>query len=230
MIRAVAFDFDGIIADTERLHYEAFQRILRPRGMEYTWEVYLARFVGFDDRDAFRVAFRDTGAEIRDEELFPLIDRKAQAFQEVVAERGVETYPGVIDLVRSCAEHVPIAICSGALRRDILSILDRLDIADAFSDIITAEDVHASKPDPASYRLAAERLAMRGGNGVHPGDCLAIEDTPAGIDSARAAGLAVWGVATSHPIEELRRADRVLGNLEGVYWRDIEQWSRHAKS
>jgi len=228
MIRAVAFDFDGIIADTERLHYEAFQRILRPRGMEYTWEVYLSRFVGFDDRDAFRTAFRDAGAEIPDDELRRIIETKAQAFQDVIEEKGVDTYPGVIDLVRSCAEHVPIAICSGALRSDILSILDRLGLSDVFTDIVTAEDVHASKPDPASYRLAAERLAARAGNGIRPAHCLAIEDTPAGIDSAKAAGLSVWGVATSHPRHELTRADRILDSLEGMYWQHIREWKQHA--
>src|SRR5919108_3104199 len=100
MLTAVIFDFDGIIVDTEPLHYKAFQEILVPLGLGYSWEEYLRRYIGFDDRDAFREAFRAGGKVLGEEELRELIEEKGQAFQRTIAT-GVEPYPGVVELIRA---------------------------------------------------------------------------------------------------------------------------------
>ena len=92
MLAAVVFDFDGIIVDTEPLHYKAFQEVLAPFGFGYSWDVYLRNYIGFDDRDAFRETFRIAQREISAVELSRLIDRKAEAFQSAIAA-GVEPYP-----------------------------------------------------------------------------------------------------------------------------------------
>ena len=216
MLAAVIFDFDGIIVDTEPLHYKAFQEILVPLGLGYPWDEYLRHYIGFDDRDAFREAFRSGGRELPERELQALIVEKGRAFQRTIAA-GVEPYPGVVELVRAIGGNLPLALCSGALPTDIVPILDQLGIADLFDVIVTAADVHASKPDPASYRLAVARLTE-----VYPDqpitaeNCLAIEDTPAGIASARAAGLQVLAVANSYPEEELTDTCRVVSSLAGI--------------
>ena len=213
MLAAVIFDFDGIIVDTEPLHYRAFQEMLIPLGLGYSWEVYLSSYIGFDDRDAFRDAFRTAGRSLKDRELQALVEEKGVAFQRIVAS-GVEVYPGVVELVRSITDRLPLALCSGALPSDIDPILKQLGITGLFDVIVTAADVQASKPDPESYALAVARLkAVYPDREITPEICLAIEDTPAGITSARRAGLKVLAVTNSYPEEELTSADRIVTSL-----------------
>lgn len=215
-LAAVIFDFDGIIVDTEPLHYKAFQEILVPRGLGYSWEEYLRHYIGFDDRDAFREAFRAGGRPLAEGELRGLIEEKAAAFQRTIAA-GVEPYPGVLELIRSVSGNLPLALCSGALPSDIEPILLQLGLAGIFDVTVTAADVQASKPDPASYALAVARLkAVYPAQEIQPAHCLAIEDTPAGIASATGAGLQVLAVANSYPEEELAGACRVVTSLAGV--------------
>jgi beta-phosphoglucomutase len=216
MLAAVIFDFDGIIVDTEPLHYKAFQEILIPMSLGYSWDEYLRHYIGFDDRDAFRAAFRAVGREISERELHQLIDEKAQAFQRAIAA-GVEPYPGVVELIRSLAGTIPLALCSGALPGDIQPILTQLGIAALFDVVVTAADVQASKPDPASYLLAVARLTGAfPDHGIIAENCLAIEDTPAGIASASGAGLTVLAVTNSYPEESLGGASRIVPSLVGI--------------
>jgi HAD superfamily hydrolase (TIGR01509 family) len=215
MLNAVIFDFDGIIVDTEPLHYKAFQELLVPLGLGYSWEQYLEQYLGFDDRDAFREAFRAGGRLLSDQELKALMDAKADAFQSIVSV-GVAPYPGVVELIRAISGTLPLALCSGALRSDIDPILVQLGLTGAFDTLVTADEVAASKPDPESYRLAVRRLQE-----IHPGRIdaaasLAIEDTPAGIASATGAGLKVLAVTNSYPKERLAGAVKVVDSLAGV--------------
>ena len=215
MLNAVIFDFDGIIVDTEPLHYKAFQELLVPLGLGYSWEEYLDRYIGFDDRDAFREAFRVHGRALSDQELKELIHGKAEAFLEIVSG-GVAPYPGVVELIRSISGNLPLALCSGALKSDIEPILAQLGLTDAFDVRVTADEVAASKPDPESYRLAVQRLQERFPGKVNAADSIAIEDTPAGIASATGAGLKVFAVTNSYPRERLTGAWRVVNSLAGV--------------
>ncbi|MDY0383583.1 HAD family phosphatase [Trichlorobacter sp.] len=213
---AVIFDFDGVIVDTEPLHYQAFQKILTPRNLGYSWDDYLAVYMGFDDRDAFREAFAQGGVALSEGELEQLIAHKAVIFQEVIAS-GVAPYPGVTALIHKLHEQgTPLAICSGALRSDILPIIDQLGVASFFSLIITADDVPHSKPDPTCYRIAAQQLIAAYSDQLSPDahNIIAIEDTPAGISSAKGAGLMVVAVSNSYPAERLQQADRIVASLE----------------
>jgi HAD superfamily hydrolase (TIGR01509 family) len=215
MLDAVIFDFDGIIVDTEPLHYKAFQELLVPLGLGYSWEEYLETYLGFDDRDAFREAFRATGRTLSAAELKSLMDGKAQAFLRIVAG-GVPPYPGVVELIRSISGTLPLALCSGALRGDIDPILAQLGLVGAFDTLVTADEVAASKPHPESYRLAVQRLQELFPGRVDPARSLAVEDTPAGILSATGAGLRVLAVTNSYPEERLTGACRVVTSLAGV--------------
>ncbi len=216
MLAAVIFDFDGIIVDTEPIHYRAFQEILVPLGMGYSWDEYLRSYIGYDDRDAFRHLFLTKGKGLTDAGLQALIEEKGAAFQRIIAS-GIGPYPGVVELVRALSGDLPLGLCSGALPADIEPILGHLGIAGLFDAIVTAADVRASKPDPESYSLAVTRLAAAcPGSGIKPEYCLAIEDTPAGITSARGAGLKVMAVTNSYPAEELAGADRIVSSLADV--------------
>jgi beta-phosphoglucomutase len=211
---AVIFDFDGVIVDTEPIHYHAFQNVLGPLGLGYSWEEYTVRYMGFDDRDAFREAFLIQGRDIDEHVLKELINLKASIFEHVV-KQGIKPYPGVLELIKELTENkVALAISSGALRSDIMPILDQLNIHIFFTHIITAEDVSHSKPDPASYTLAKEKLISSFPNNLSSSSLIyAIEDTPAGIQSAKAAGLNVVAITNSYPSTKLLQADIIIDNL-----------------
>ena len=214
---AVIFDFDGVIVDTEPLHHKAFQGVLEPLGIGFPWEEYVDTYMGFDDRDAFAEAFRAHGRNLDEKKLKELMASKSVIFQDVIRD-GVPAYPGAVALITSLhSSGIPLAISSGALFSDITPILAQLDIAHCFPHIVTADDVRKSKPDPESYTLAFQRLKRK-----HPAllttpdNSLAIEDTPAGIRSAKRAGLRVLAVSNSYGEEDLAEADYLTGSLNNV--------------
>ena len=210
---AVIFDFDGVIADTEPLHFDAFRKVLEPLGIRFTWPEYVEEYMGFDDRDAFREAFRAHGRTLDALRLSVLVDAKSRVFQGIL-RAGVAAYPGTVAMIESLhASGVPLAICSGALRADIDPVLDRLGIASRFLHVVTADDVRKGKPDPEGYLLAYRKLSLSRPALSAPGRCLAIEDTPAGVEAAKRAGLSVLAVTNSHAAEDLFAADYVTGSL-----------------
>jgi beta-phosphoglucomutase len=204
MISAIIFDFDGVIVDSERLHWAAFNVVLEPLGRIISWQEYTDVFIGFDDRDTFGHAFPNLGTP----ELLDLIKKKAAAFQELLESDGAAALPGAVELINALSGNIPLAICSGALREDILPIIGKLGIDNAFDTIVTAEDTPRSKPDPAPYILTAERLGISTG--------VVIEDTPAGIASAKGAGLKVLAVTNSYDRSHLTDADVIIDSLEDL--------------
>jgi len=211
MVKAVIFDFDGIIVDSERLHWAAFNKVMAPLGKTISWPDYVHTYIGFDDRDTFRTAFPNIGST----ELSGLIEKKAAAFQKLLETDGAAALPGSVELIKHLSGRLPVAICSGALRADILPILGKLGIEKAFNEIVTADDTHISKPDPAPYKLAMKKLGVATG--------VAIEDTPAGIASAKGAGLKVLSVTNSYGPEFLTQADAVVASLEGLTIEKLKQ-------
>jgi len=211
-LAGVIFDFDGVIVDTEPLHYQAFIDMLEPEGFSFSWEDYQAIYMGMDDREAFDTAFARNGRVLDTERRSALIARKAKHFPALAAEADLAPYPGVEALIREVAATLPLGLCSGALELDILPILDRFALRNCFDVLVSAEQVSRSKPDPESYCLALERLGL-----PDPGAVIAIEDTPAGIRSARAAGCRVLAVSNSHPPPVLSQADWVVSALSDTH-------------
>lgn len=221
-LAAVIFDFDGVIVNTEPLHFVAFREILQTKGLAFTWDEYVSFYLGFDDRDAFREAFKRGGRALSGAELSKLIQTKAQAFQRLAEEKGAQPFPGVLPLIKSLARKVPLALCSGAVKSDIEPILRKLKLDRAFDVTVTAEDVSASKPDPASYVLALKRLAKAfPARKITADYCVAIEDTPAGIAAAGGAGLRVLALSNSYAREKLDAAARVVPSLKNIKKSDL---------
>jgi beta-phosphoglucomutase len=216
---AVLFDFDGILVDSEPMHYRAFIEVLDPLGMGFPWKEYVEIYMGFDDRDAFREAFRAKGIDLDEENLAKLVAAKSRAFQDGI-RKGVTAYPGAVPVVESLyAAGRPLALCSGALRSDIDPILARLGVARRFGVIVSADDVRRSKPDPESYALAFARLSEKYATLLTvPEKSVAVEDTPAGIRSAKEAGLRVLAVTNSFGAGELAEADWIAESLESVHF------------
>jgi beta-phosphoglucomutase len=225
MLQAVIFDFDGVIVDSERLHYEAFVALSRDFGVDFDYDTYVRRYIGFDDREAFTAMLGEAPAQqVAHADVAELGRRKHLMFRRM-AEQRIEVFPGVRPLIDGLAGHVPLAIASGATKADLDLCLGKIGLAERFEIVVSADDVSRSKPDPTTYALAVQRLsASRPGPELEPGRCLAIEDTDAGIRSAGAAGLRTLGVGHTGPLEDLRRAERVVASLEGLSAQTLQQW------
>lgn len=224
-MQAIIFDFDGVIVDSEPLHYQAFLEVVEPLGKSFDYETYLQKYVGLDDRDFFKEVLAEALGDcevVTSSQLSVLIEQKQRKFNEIVAS-GVKTIPGSLKLIDEAASAMPIAIASGATREDIDLILSQLGYADRFEVIVSANDVAKSKPDPATYAQAVEQLRAKGYD-LQAKRCLAIEDTAAGIASARGSGLQVLGLTTTGPASLLTEAGRVVDTLEDVNVETLKSW------
>lgn len=217
MLRALIFDFNGIIVDDEPIHFRLFQKVLGEEGVVLTEAAYYARYLGFDDRGAFTAAFRENQRAIVDAKLKQLIERKAIYYQDAIREH-VAIFPGVHGLVSTLARTHPLAVASGALRDEIETILKTAGLLDHFQAIVSAEDVTQGKPEPEIFLKALGALNQQKRNGVAiaASDCVVIEDSKEGIRGARRAGMKCLAVTNSHPAELLSEADGVVNSLEHV--------------
>ena len=215
-MEAVIFDFDGVIVDSEPLHFEGFARVLRRRGIELTWDAYRERYLGYDDPACFLGVCADHGVAVDEGVVAAMIAAKTAAVREVLAS-SVQALPGAVKLIVALRDAgVPLAICSGALRPEIEIAARRAGVLDRFLTVVAAGDVAHGKPDPAGYALALDRLRAATGRPLRASRSLAIEDSPAGIDAARGAGLRVLAVTTSYAAAALTAADRIVASLAGI--------------
>lgn len=219
MLRAVVFDFDGVLVDSEPIHFRALRDCLAPEGIVIDEDAYYASYAAYDDRTAIRLALEQHGVAYDGRRIDEVAQRKSGLFDELL--RGIPFFPGAADLVRALARELPIAIASGALRSEIERILDGGGLRDSFRAIVGAEDVARTKPDPMPYQQAVALLA-RDTPGLRTEDCLAFEDTMAGIASARAAGLKVVGVTNTYPAAKLSAAHQVISGLAGLGRADLD--------
>jgi beta-phosphoglucomutase len=224
MLRALIFDFNGIIVDDEPIHFELFKRVLAEEGIEFTEEDYYARYLGFDDRGAFTAAYREHGRSLDEQLLARLIDRKAVYYQNEIRNKA-RIFPGVERLVAALAPAFPLAVASGALKHEIDTILSTAGLLDHFAVIISAEDVDHGKPEPEIFlkALAGLNAQVENSHPIDAADCLVIEDSKEGIRGARRAGMKCLAVSNSHPAELLQEANAVVRSLEEVDLAFLEQ-------
>jgi beta-phosphoglucomutase len=214
-LHAVIFDFDGVIANSEPLHLRAFQLALAEDGIELTRQEYFSSYLGYDDIGMFEALARDRRLAISKGQIKALVDRKGERLQELMQAESV-LFPGAREFIKTAAAAVPIAIASGALRHEIDEIVDAAGLSSLFSTIVASGDTPESKPSPAPYRLAFERLQQTAGGRLDPRRCVAIEDSRWGLESARGAGLRCVGVTTSYSAGELPGAELVVGGLKDL--------------
>jgi beta-phosphoglucomutase len=215
-LQAIVFDFDGVIADSERLHLRAYQDILAPEGITISTEDYLARYLGYDDVGVFKAIGRDHGVAMDDGRVSVLIERKGERYESLAAA-GEMLFPGAADFIRAAAAAVPIAIASGALTHEIQHVLDRAGLLPLFPVIVGADQTERSKPHPDPYQTAFARLRAHSGRDLVAWRSVAIEDSRWGLVSARDAGLRCVGVTNTYSEAELRAdAELVVSGLNTV--------------
>ena len=204
MIRqAIVFDFDGVIADSERLHLRSYQEVLAPEGVNISTDEYLEKYLGYDDVGVFKAVGRDYGIPMNDHRVSELIAAKGERYESLAAA-GEMLFPGAADFIRTAAAHVPIAIASGALTHEIEDVLERAGLRSLFPVIVGADQTERSKPHPDPYQTAFVRLRAHSGRDLIAWRSVAIEDSKWGLVSARGAGLRCVGVATTYSAAELR--------------------------
>jgi beta-phosphoglucomutase len=220
---ALIFDFDGVVVDSEPVHLMCFRRVLETVGVELSDSDYYERYLGYDDRDCLKIAARDAGVDLDEERIARLTAEKTALVQRAFAE-SLQPLPGAVELIRAAAAaDVALGVCSGALREEIVLASRTLGVLDCFRAIVPAEDVARGKPDPEGYLKVRERLAAVTGREMLPARCVAVEDSPAGIDAARAAGMKVLAVTNSYSAARLEEADRVVDSLANVTLRSLEE-------
>jgi HAD superfamily hydrolase (TIGR01509 family) len=219
-MRALLLDFDGVIVDSEHLHDLALREVCEPLG--FTWQG--DAWVGWPDAEVLIELHRRRGEALPAERLATLLEQKTSVVLAQVSDQRYRAYPGVVELIREAARAVPVAVCSAGLRGQIVPVLEFLGIAGDIGVVVAFEDTARSKPDPAPYLLGASRV------GVPPHECVAIEDSPRGVASAKAAGCTVIAVAHTSPVERLSAADLVVGKIGELTLASLRAASARARA
>ena len=213
-LRAIVFDFDGVIANSEPLHFRGYRDVLAEVGVALAEADYYARYLGFDDLGAFEAVARDRGLTWSGARIQDLIARKAARLEAL--ERDVSVlFPGAADAIRRAAVRMPVAIASGARGEEIRRVLVKEQLLSCFTAIVAAEDTPVSKPAPDPYLRALALLAPAFGDPLQAAECVAIEDSQWGLNSARAAGLRTVAVTNTYRAGELS-ADLTIASLQAM--------------
>ena len=192
---------DGVLVDSELAHGRAVVAVLERHGLRFGGSL-----AGRADRDVFA---RALGATPDEPAVAALVSEKDTVYRAL--RRSVEPVPGAFTFARALlADGVRLAVVTSSSRADVGALADRFGWADVFEATVAAEDVRRAKPDPEPYQRGAASL------GLSPSECVAVEDSPAGVASARAAGCRVLAVATTVPADALADADVVVPGFRDV--------------
>jgi HAD superfamily hydrolase (TIGR01509 family) len=190
------------------IHFRVYNELLASSGVRLTKEEYCEEYLGFDDEGVFEHLAQKKTLMLGDEEIEMLIAAKARRFEAIVSASNV-LYPTAESCVRRLAAVWPVGICSGARRSEIEVMLRGARLLDLFRFIVATGDTDQGKPAPDPYLRAAER------HGVAPHQCVALEDSHAGLQSARSAGMRTIAISTTYPRPTLQ-ADRVVDSLDEI--------------
>jgi HAD superfamily hydrolase (TIGR01509 family) len=207
MIKAILFDFNGVIINDEPIQMKAYQEILAKEGIELTEEDYYS-CLGMDDKTFVAAAYERAGKKPETNKVLEITLAKSEKWREMIVDE-LPLFDGVVDFIKKMEKDFALGIVSMARREEIEFVLEAAGLRDSFA-VISAEDVENCKPDPEcflkgfnaldSYRIKRQHLPM-----VH-GECLVIEDSPPGIQAAKAARLQALGITNTVSAEELRKA------------------------
>ena len=225
MLKAVIFDFDGVVSDSEMLHYKALNEIFTKYGLDVPKEVHWQKYLEYSDIENIEAVSRDYDMGLTDEQVVEIARQKTEVFDKLV-KTETTIIDGVAEFVGMLTENgILLAICSGAIAGDIELMLDGYEFADAFRAIVTADDVSRGKPDPEGFLLALEKLNETiDGDRILPQECVVIEDSGWGLAAARTAGMHTAAVTNTYPAEKLADlADKIVGKLNELTMDDLSK-------
>ncbi len=224
VLKAILFDFNGVIINDEPIHKLLIEKLLLEENLRPSVAEFQQVCLGRSDRFCLRDILARRGRIVSEEYLDKLIERKAAAYREKLAELPeLPIYPQLKTFLPKVeAKGLKIGLVTGALYREVDLVLSRVGLLDYFSVIVSSDQIKTSKPQPDGYLLAVEKLNYLDDNlQLQPSECLAIEDTPAGIKAAKAAGMQVVGIANTYPFHFMQR----LANWAVDYLEDLDlEW------
>lgn len=189
MIKAVIFDKDGVIVDTEKAHLDAWNTTLKNYGIVVTPELYQKLFAG---RKAEQIVEKLLGQRLNKDQQSQVLEKKVKALIRIF-EKDIKIVPGVIEFIQKIKNRqIPLALATGSRTETTNFILNKIGLKNYFDVIVTAQHIKLGKPDPEVFLLAAAKLH------VFPGECVVFEDSLQGVESAKRAGMKVVLVTTSH--------------------------------
>ncbi len=224
MLKAIIFDCDGVIVDSEPHHMKALQMVLAEEGISLSKEEYYQRYLAMDDKGCFETALADHRRPINNAILKKLIIRK-MALYRTLSQQELYLYPGVVEFVNKAKGNYRLAIASGAFRGEIKFALDKGGMRAAFPVIVSAQDVKNGKPHPEAFLAALEKLNALPPliSPILPSECVVIEDSLHGVEAARGAGMRCLAVTNSYPEDRLRgKADRIVKSLAEIEPKELE--------
>jgi beta-phosphoglucomutase len=222
-LHAVIFDFDGVITDSEILHFRAFNTVLAKHGFELTKQEYYKTYLGLSDADCFKALVGEGRLHVQESHIQGLIQQKTKVFEQLARSEG-RIIEGVREFLQMLSQNrVPTAICSGALRAEIELILEGARLRSYFDVIVSAEEVKRGKPDPQGFLLALKKLNKQRVKPISPGHCVVIEDSHWGLQAAKAAKMRSIAVTNTYEADQLKEADKVVDRLSDLTLQDLAQ-------
>jgi beta-phosphoglucomutase len=213
MLRAVIFDFDGVITDSEVLHLRSFNQVLAQYGIEISTKDYYKEYLGLSDLDCFKALVDRKVLQKPAKGIENLAQEKTEVFEELAKTEG-RIIEGVRDFLQMLRQNnIPMAICSGALLVEIELVLEQARLRSFFEVIVSAEFVKKGKPSPEGFLLTLKKLNHGRQNVILANQCVVIEDSHWGLEAARAAGMHSVAVTNSYDADQLTMAEKIITGL-----------------
>jgi beta-phosphoglucomutase len=223
MLRAIIFDFDGVITDSEVLHLRAFNQSLVPYGVEISTKDYYTNYLGFSDFDCCKALIDNGLLKINEQQIDGIIKEKSKIFEELTKTEG-RTIEGVHEFLQMLEENnIPMAICSGSLLVEIEVMLEESRLRHFFAAIVSAEQVKKGKPHPEGFLLSLQKLNETFRPPITPNECIVIEDSHWGLQAGKAAGMHTIAVTNSYDAEQLTIAGKIITHLNELTINDLQQ-------
>jgi len=221
MLRAVIFDFDGVITDSEILHLRSFNQALTPFKIKITIKDYYRDYLGLTDFDCFKAVTQNNRIAITNQQTEQLLENKKQIFETLAQTEGkiIDGVRSFIDLLKK--NNIEMAICSGALLAEIELVLQQSRLRKCFKAIVSAEQVKRGKPYPDGFLLALKRLNSTNAPPISPPECIVIEDSHWGLEAAHAAKMHTIAVTNSYDADDLKIAEKTTDNLNKLQMKDL---------
>lgn len=223
MLKAVIFDFDGVITDSEILHLRAFNQSLAQYGIEITKNDYYTMYLGFNDTDCYKLLIEKGLLKMDEQQINTLMIQKKKIFEQLAKAEG-KMIEGVRDFLNMLEQNnIPMAICSGSLLTEVEMVLEDARLRHLFEVVVSGEQVKKGKPDPEGFLLSLQRLNENRENPITANQCVVIEDSHWGLEAAKAAGMHTIAVTNSYDAEQLSMAEKIVDQLNELSIDDLQR-------